>query len=153
MDKRLYRSPESKVFGGVCGGLGEYLDVDPVIIRVVTVLLAFATFPTGVAILAYIVAWIIVPRRDFVVEATEKPQHESSTKKYLPGLILILIGVALLVREQWYWFDWGDFWPVFLIAFGIIFIFRGRRKKSREEVAAAAATENNLGHENGGPVS
>ena len=56
--KRLYRSGENKVLGGVCGGLGEYFNVDPVIIRILWV--AFSLL-YGVGILAYILAWIIVP--------------------------------------------------------------------------------------------
>ncbi len=56
--KRLYRSKENTVIGGVCGGLGDYLDVDPVIIRLVWALMVFM-FGTG--ILAYIIAWIIIP--------------------------------------------------------------------------------------------
>ena len=56
--KRLYRSGKNRVLGGVCGGLGEYFNVDPVIIRILWV--AFSLL-YGVGILAYILAWIIVP--------------------------------------------------------------------------------------------
>jgi len=47
-----------RVIGGVCGGLGNYFNVDPVIIRVVTAALFFAGF---IGLLGYIIAWIIVP--------------------------------------------------------------------------------------------
>jgi len=58
--KRLYRSGKDKVLGGVCGGLGEYLDVDPVVIRLIW---AFGTLITwGTGILLYIIAWIVIPR-------------------------------------------------------------------------------------------
>ena len=57
--KRLYRSGKNKVLGGVCGGIGEYLGVDPVIIRLLWII---AIFGWGVGILAYVVAWIIIPR-------------------------------------------------------------------------------------------
>ncbi|MCX6259149.1 MAG: PspC domain-containing protein [Bacteroidia bacterium] len=56
--KRLFRSKKDRIIGGVCGGLGNYLNVDPVIIRVVTVALFFAGF---LGLLGYIIAWIIVP--------------------------------------------------------------------------------------------
>jgi phage shock protein C len=56
--KRLFRSRRDRVFGGVCGGLGNYLDVDPVLVRVVWAILFFAA---GVGFLAYILAWIIIP--------------------------------------------------------------------------------------------
>ncbi len=61
--KRLYRSKDSKVLGGVCGGLAEYFDIDPTLVRLAYVLLEFCTafFP---GILLYIVAWIIVPEKN-----------------------------------------------------------------------------------------
>src|SRR5918992_1736765 len=55
---RLYRSRSQKMISGVCGGLGEYFDVDPVLIRLLFVVTAFIS---GVGILAYIVLWIVVP--------------------------------------------------------------------------------------------
>lgn len=55
--KRLYKSRTNRVLCGVCGGLGEYLNVDPTILRLLLVLLAFTT--TG--IIAYIVAAVIMP--------------------------------------------------------------------------------------------
>lgn len=58
MAKRLYRSKRDCIIGGVAGGLAEYLDVDPTIVRILWVLLAFAD---GIGVLAYIIAWIVVP--------------------------------------------------------------------------------------------
>lgn len=58
--KRLYRSGKDKMLGGVCGGLAEYLEIDPTIIRLLMVLLVLASFGTG--ILLYLIAWIIIPR-------------------------------------------------------------------------------------------
>ena len=58
--KRLYRSDENRLLGGVCGGIAEYLDVDPVIVRLIWVVAALAW---GIGVLAYIIAWIIIPRR------------------------------------------------------------------------------------------
>ncbi|MCK4462394.1 MAG: PspC domain-containing protein [candidate division Zixibacteria bacterium] len=60
MDKRLYRSRESRMIAGVCGGLGEYFDMDPTIVRLIVVAAALAA---GGGLLAYILAWIIVPER------------------------------------------------------------------------------------------
>ena len=57
---RLYRSRENRMVAGVCGGLAEYLDADPTMVRLVTVL---AILFTGVPALAYLVAWIIIPER------------------------------------------------------------------------------------------
>lgn len=57
--KRLYRSRKNKVIAGVCGGIGEYFGIDPVLIRLLWVLFAFMG---GSGIIAYIIAWIIVPQ-------------------------------------------------------------------------------------------
>jgi len=57
--KRLYRSGKEKILGGVCGGIAEYFNVDPTIIRILWVLFVFGF---GSGILAYIIAWIIVPK-------------------------------------------------------------------------------------------
>lgn len=57
--KRLYRSKKDKILGGVCGGIGEYFNIDPVIIRLLWILLLFVG---GAGILAYLVAWIIIPK-------------------------------------------------------------------------------------------
>ncbi|HLD62581.1 MAG TPA: PspC domain-containing protein [Candidatus Norongarragalinales archaeon] len=57
--KRLYLSNKDKKIAGVCGGVAQYLGIDPTIVRLIWLLLAFAG---GFGILAYLVAWIIVPR-------------------------------------------------------------------------------------------
>jgi len=56
--RRLYRNSKDRKLGGVCSGLGDYFNVDPVIIRLAFILLIFA----GGGI-AYLVAWIIVPEK------------------------------------------------------------------------------------------
>jgi len=60
MEKKLYRSNTNKVICGICGGVGEYLDVDPIIVRIVLVGLCFLGFS---GILAYIIALFIIPKR------------------------------------------------------------------------------------------
>ena len=58
--KKLYRSKKNRVIAGVCGGIGEYFNIDPTIIRLLWILLIFAG---GSGILAYIIAWIIIPEQ------------------------------------------------------------------------------------------
>ena len=55
--KRVYRSRTEKVLGGICGGLGRYFHVDPVLLRIIWVILGLS----GVGIVAYIVCWIVIP--------------------------------------------------------------------------------------------
>ena len=59
-EKRLYKSESNKVIGGVCGGLGEYLDIDPTILRIVAVVLIFLH---GAGLVIYLVAWLCMPKR------------------------------------------------------------------------------------------
>jgi phage shock protein C len=59
MAKRIYRSRKEKIIAGVCGGLGNYLDLDPVLVRIIWVLFVLVF---GSGILAYLIAWILIPR-------------------------------------------------------------------------------------------
>ena len=59
-NKRLYRSRNQRMIGGICGGLGEFLDVDPTIIRLVAVGL---TFPFPPTFLVYFIMLLIVPEQ------------------------------------------------------------------------------------------
>jgi phage shock protein C len=59
--KRLYLSDTDKKIGGVCAGIGEYFDKDPTLIRIIFVLLILLSF--GFAIPAYLVMWLIIPKR------------------------------------------------------------------------------------------
>jgi len=56
--KRLFRSEKDKMIAGVCGGLGQYLDIDPVIIRLIFILIAMAG---GGGVIIYLLLWLIVP--------------------------------------------------------------------------------------------
>jgi phage shock protein C len=72
--KRLYRSQKDRIIAGVCGGLGEYFDVDPNIIRIIWLLVGL----TGTGIIAYILAWVIIPE--------EPPKTPTSAE---PGITAI----------------------------------------------------------------
>jgi phage shock protein C len=54
----LYRSRENRQLAGVCGGIGEYFDVDPVLVRLLWI---FFTLAGGGGLLAYLIAWLVVP--------------------------------------------------------------------------------------------
>ena len=59
MQKRLYKSNRNKMIDGVCGGIAEYFDIDPTLIRLAVVVLTCIGFS---GILAYIIAMIVIPR-------------------------------------------------------------------------------------------
>jgi phage shock protein PspC (stress-responsive transcriptional regulator) len=61
MTKRLYRSKTDRMIAGVCGGLAEYFNVDPVIIRIIALILLL---PGGLpGIIPYVILWIVVPEK------------------------------------------------------------------------------------------
>ena len=66
--KKLMRDPKDRILGGVCSGLGLYLTLDTVFVRLIVILL---TFLAGISILFYIIAWIIIPlprtEDDFII--------------------------------------------------------------------------------------
>ncbi|MEN3053056.1 MAG: PspC domain-containing protein [Candidatus Methanosuratincola petrocarbonis] len=101
--KRLYRSNSSRILGGVCGGIAEYFNVDPVIIRLIWIVF---TVVYGFGIFLYLIAWIIIPRSP---EGYSPPQQgggtaafsfDRRTQKALValGLVLVLIGVLEVTR-------------------------------------------------------
>ena len=63
--KRLYRSRENAMLAGVCGGIGEFFDIDPTIVRLAWVILGFCG---GVGLWAYIIAAVISPQRPQYIE-------------------------------------------------------------------------------------
>ena len=63
--KKLYRSRENAMLAGVCGGIGEYFDIDPTIVRLAWVILGFYG---GVGLWAYVIAAVIIPQRPQYIE-------------------------------------------------------------------------------------
>ena len=60
MEKKLYRSNENRLIAGICGGLGEYFNTDPTLVRLIWA--AASLFLAGIGgVVAYILAWIIMP--------------------------------------------------------------------------------------------
>ncbi len=135
--KKIYRS-QNRIIGGVCGGVGEYLEVDPALVRLVWgVLFLFG----GIGLLAYLVAWMIIPSTDVFTGSSAKPDEEKASEiqtsykvQIVIGLFLILMGFTLLMRDWWY-FDslvrdlirigWRYFIPAFLVGIGVYIIFKG----------------------------
>lgn len=130
MSKRLYRSRKDVMIAGICGGMAEYFDIDPVIVRLLTVLLAFAG---GAAILIYLLGWLIIPKapegNEAVAPAVETPSSETSEDKgnrgrLVAGLILLIFGFIFLASNFFPWFHFGKLWPLILIVVGVVVIFK-----------------------------
>jgi phage shock protein PspC (stress-responsive transcriptional regulator) len=137
MNRRLYRSNQHKIIGGVCGGLGEHFDVDPTWFRLAFVVL---TIFHGAGIVLYVIGWIIIPRAqegETPPVRTETRPHpvrssrsSSSIGPLLPGIILIGLGLIFLLRESFWWFDFHFVWPAVLIIVGGVLLYRAIESKS-----------------------
>ncbi len=131
MSKQLYRSRNNKVIAGVCGGVAEYFEVDPTIVRIAWLLLAF---PGGIGFLAYLVCWIVMPEKssNTVVSAdsyeSEHQNHEDKEKnKKIIGIALVIIGSVFLFDVFFRWFDMAVIVPLAIIAIGIFVLYNARR--------------------------
>ncbi|HKI90604.1 MAG TPA: PspC domain-containing protein [Draconibacterium sp.] len=76
--RRLYRDPDHRVLGGVCGGLGAYFNMDPVILRIIFVVIFLIT--GGAALLAYLILWIAVPKALTTAQRLEMRGQEATVK-------------------------------------------------------------------------
>ena len=116
MTPRLERRVDDAVIGGVCAGLGAHLHVDPVLVRIVFVLLAIAG---GAGVLLYALCWVIIPEAPGGTIAGTRDDSTTGSRPVL-GLILIAVG-GLLLLERLLPFDVSDllrFWPLLLVATG-----------------------------------
>lgn len=74
MARKLYRSDTDRMIAGVCGGLGEYLNIDPTVVRLLFVLAILAGFGSG--ILLYIILMVIMPLKSQATPvSTPMPQN------------------------------------------------------------------------------
>lgn len=136
MARRLYRSRENRIISGVCGGIGEYFDIDPVLIRIIW---AITVIVYGIGILAYIIALIAIPlepkpeKNIEEVGSSENNKREKKNRKSVGGLILIGIGVIFLLHNFNFfpWFDIGKLWPVILIVIGIAMLILDNHRKDK----------------------
>ena len=129
--QKLRRSRRDRVFFGVCGGIAEYFNVDPVLVRLLFVLVTLAG---GAGVLAYIVLAIVMPDGEslptggaggaegpFVAEGVPHTSPVAGRNASMAGaLILIGIGMLFLIQNlDWFgWFRVRDLWPLILIGIG-----------------------------------
>lgn len=180
MARRLYRSDRDRILGGVAGGIAEYFDVDPTLVRLVWVLLGLAG---GSGILAYIIAWIIIPEEPSARYRDRRDGRGSEARRgdngpgpgegagngagggsvtggvagggaagepaagapgvngrrapgaWLFGLVLVVLGFILLLRNFAPWLSWLwtiPLWPLLLIFVGAILLASALRRSSGE---------------------
>ena len=106
--RRLFRSRSDRVISGVCGGLARYLNVDPVIVRVVAVALVFAG---GAGLLFYAAAFLLVPNEGEGGEPGEAPRRAF----VIAGVVALVLALGALLPFHWGW--WGDGWNLVPLGF------------------------------------
>ncbi len=135
----IKRNPSDRVIAGVCSGLAAHLKIDPVLVRIIFVLLAIFG---GGGLLAYIILWIVLPEDDsyatfYAASAettgekaestgTEKKdsppimqQRKTNSAQFVGGIILITVGSLFLLASLVPHINFGDLWPVLLIVIGV----------------------------------
>jgi phage shock protein C len=136
VNRTLTRSTNS-VIGGVAAGVAEWINADPALVRIAWALLVPIT--SGAALLAYIVAWVVLPEAPSAAESepgadgaaaparSSRPIDQGRTQLLLGGG-LVLVGLWFLVREYLPDVDWGLVWPLALVVAGIAILVSARRR-------------------------
>jgi len=144
MTKRLYRSRTEKMIAGVAGGFAQYLDIDPVFIRLAFVCLIFFH---GAGIIIYFVSALIIPKEE--IEGTEptveekqineqerkakKIERKVNRDKYI-GAILIIFGLLFLADNLFIDVNFENVFPLGLIGIGAWMVFNTFKKEKEFEV-------------------
>jgi phage shock protein PspC (stress-responsive transcriptional regulator) len=129
--KRLYRRTDNKVIAGVASGLGDYFNVDPVIVRIAFVLLAFAG---GAGIIAYGVMWWIVPPTYEVSNPGENAIRRLKGAPMWVAIVLMVIG-GLLLADQLGGRNEDVVWGLGLVAIGVLLFWQtSERREERGHV-------------------
>ncbi len=129
------------MIGGVASGIAAYAHIDPVIVRLIFVLLAIYG---GSGVFIYVIMWIVLPldnstvNNDFNSENMEENTKKENGQKsqfqnhprfkkkddgsLIAGLILISLGVMFFIIRYFPRIDFGDLWPVLLIVAGVVLL-------------------------------
>lgn len=122
--RSLRRSRTDRMIGGVCGGIAATLGIDAVLLRIAVVALALSG---GVGVLAYLAAWILIPEAggdDVVAQAPPPSRHAVAIAV---GAALIGLGALLVLRTWVPWLGAQLFWPLVVIAAGVLMLVSARR--------------------------
>ena len=122
--RTVRRSRGDRVIAGVCAGLGRYLGIDPVLLRVAFIILALAN---GLGLIAYVVAWVAIPEEGTDQPAAPPPEPRRETGRMVLGGSLVVLGLVLLLDRLAPNLD-ELFWPVAVVAVGVAIILMGLRR-------------------------
>ncbi|MDD3531771.1 MAG: PspC domain-containing protein [Candidatus Shapirobacteria bacterium] len=142
--KKIFRSEKNRILGGVAGGIGEYFSVDPVLVRILFVLLGLS----GGGVILYLILWLIIPdqlsnhsnneenlkknaqeikaQAQKYVQNTQKISRKKETRLWF-GLALIFLGAYFVLLNFGILsrlFEFSRLWPLALVALGLALLFR-----------------------------
>ncbi len=152
MTKRLYRSRKEKIIAGVAGGIAQYLEIDPVFLRIAFVCLIFFH---GAGIIIYFVSALIIPKEELFL--SEQPEEEKqnreiekqvekakrkSYREKIVGAILIILGVIFLADNLLIDIDFENIFPLCLIALGAWMVYNTFKKDKENELKNKNANKN-----------
>lgn len=147
--KRLYRPEDDRVIAGVASGLARYFDIDPVIVRILFVVMVIWG---GSGVILYIALWLLMPtesstRDTITTDVMDENSKELSSKaeefgheiekvvakdssRIWIGIAIVAIGSVFLFQNFGFlpWFDFWKLWPLLVVAAGVILIVKGEDK-------------------------
>ena len=143
METRFERLRDEAILGGVAAGIARYFNIDRTLVRVLFIVSLFiGHFPT---VIIYIILWVALPERRFgtlsdpilysnPTFSTMNPYNPSNPDRsqgnLIGGVVLIILGVLFLL-DRWFNIDFGDLWPLVLIAIGVWLLFKDRINPNR----------------------
>ena len=138
--EKLTRSESDRIVAGVCGGMASYIGLDSVIVRLLFLVLSFAS---GMGLLLYAILWVVMPLENIEdsIRLEGEPELPATTKKEIQatqmqtiGSVLLMFGGFFLLQQIGFfsWISAGVFWPVVLIGIGAYLLYM--RKKNEENV-------------------
>jgi len=158
-NKRLYRVKANQMVGGVCSGIGAFLGIDPLIVRILFVAVALLS---GTGLFVYLVLWILIPEaeaeyanQDEMVKrntqevgqrlrslaqqfgqtisgkSTNPWNEQTQSQTLIIGLVILGLGVIILMNNLGVlsWLRFDKFWPVFLILVGVMMLVNNLRNR------------------------
>jgi phage shock protein C len=135
--KKLYRSSTNRMIGGVCSGLGQYLSIDPVLVRLAFIVLALAN---GIGVLLYFVMWLVVPGdaehdlsgedmirsnlNDIGGQIRRLGGSVGGQGQAVLGIVLLVAGALFLAKMFIPGIPGSLVWPIALILLGVFLLAR-----------------------------
>jgi phage shock protein C len=134
--KKLYRSRKESMISGVCGGLGLYLGVDPTVVRIFFVLLAFYHM-LGVWVYLVMAIFLPTPPKEYEENFVSNNTIDRTQTTKVIGGGLIVVGILALISSfdlRWLsWLRFDNFWPLLLVLFGITMLVRAINQEDYDE--------------------